>query len=346
MPNHSAGISKRRLLCLCCRRSVLVATASLAFCLVGSAADHKLVDEINSVRQKFPGEMAVYLKNFTTGEEIALDADQVHETYSVIKIPIMVEVLRRVERGEFSLSDRLEFTSSQRRLGSGLLAELDDGLRPTLKDLLTLMIIVSDNSATDILADKVGRANVTKTMHDLGLKNTSIEFSVLDDYRQWFAYMDPTLHPKTAEEIYNFPMHKYSEAKIDEASRKLDNDPRIYFGRSTVREIGWLFEKMVQGTLVSKFASALMLDILKKQQVDDRFPRYLRNVTIAHKTGDDQPYIANDAGVLWIKDQPIVLVVFTAHHEGPTAALHDAIARVAAYTTRHYGGDLTTDFVP
>jgi beta-lactamase class A len=320
--------------------------ACLAAVFAASPAEQNLKNEINSVRQKFPGEMAVYMKNLASGEELALDADRVGETYSVIKIPVMVEVLRRVERGDFSLSDRIEFKSSDRRLGSGLLSKLDPGLQPTLKDLLTLMIIVSDNSATDVLAGKVGRANVTRTMHELGLKNTSIKFSVLDDYREWFAYMDPTLHPKTAEEIFNFPVHKYSEAQVDAASRMLDDDPHIYFGHSTPREIGWLLEKMVKGTLVSKSASALMLEILKKQQVNDRFPRYLRNVTIAHKTGDDQPYLANDAGVLWVKDQPIVLVVFTAHHRGSTSALHDAIARVAAYTARHYGGDLTPDFTP
>ena len=327
-------------------RPTVFAVSLLLGCVAAFPAGRKLADEIDSIRHNFPGEMAVYLKNLTTGEEIALDADRVHETYSVIKIPVMVEVLRRVELGDFSLSDRIEFKASDKRLGSGLLSKLEPGLQPTLKDLLTLMIIVSDNSATDILADKVGRANVTKSMRDLGLKNTSIAFSVLDDYRQWFAYMDPALHPRTAEEVFKFPINKYSETQVDAASRKLDDDPKIYFGHSTAREVGWLLEKMAQGALVSKSASALMLDILKKQQVNDRFPLYLRNVTIAHKTGDDQPYIANDAGVLWVNNQPIVLVVFTAHHRGSTSALHEAIARVAAYAVRYYGGELSPDFRP
>lgn len=327
-------------------RALRFATALWLACPGATAADHKLQDEINSIRRSFPGEMSVYMKNLVTGEELALDAGRVHETYSVIKISIMVEVLRRVERGDFSLGDRIELKDSDKRLGSGLLSELDPDLRPTLKDLLTLMIIVSDNSATDILADKVGRANVTRTMHDFGLKNTAIEFSILDDYRQWFAYMDPRLHLQTAEEVFQFPMRNYPEAQVDAASRKLDNDPRIYFGHSTAREVGWLLEKMEQGTLVSKSGSALMVDILKKQQVNDRFPRYLRNATIAHKTGDDQPYIANDAGILWVKNQPVVLVVFTAHHEGPTSKLHDAIARVAAFTVLHFGGEVTSDFRP
>ena len=58
----------------------------------------------------------------------------------------------------------------------------------------------------------------------------------------------------------------------------------------------------------------------------------------AHKTGDGQPWIGNDAGILWANGQPIVLVVFTGHHRGTTADLHDAVARVAARVVQHYGG--------
>jgi Beta-lactamase enzyme family len=96
--------------------------------------------------------------------------------------------------------------------------------------------------------------------------------------------------------------------------------------------------------LVSKDASNLVLGIMEKQQVNDRFPRYLEDVRIAHKTNDGQPFIANDAGIIWLKDQPIVLVVFTGHHRGGTEALHNDIARVAALVVRHYGGKLSSDF--
>jgi beta-lactamase class A len=83
---------------------------------------------------------------------------------------------------------------------------------------------------------------------------------------------------------------------------------------------------------------------MEKQQVNDRFPRYLENVRIAHKTGDGQPAIANDAGVLWVNGEPIVLVVFTGHHRGTTASMHASIARIAAYVVRHYGGSVSSDF--
>src|SRR5690349_7047595 len=119
------------------------------------AAVEQLKSQLQTIRQKFPGDMAVYMKNLQTGEEIALDADSIYETFSVIKIAIMAEVLRQAEAGKFSLDDRITLKAADQRLPSGVLYTMQPGLNPTIRDLITLMIIISDNSATDLLADKV-----------------------------------------------------------------------------------------------------------------------------------------------------------------------------------------------
>lgn len=324
---------------------MLLAVLLAVFAGEALAADlKKLEQEIQRVRRSVPGDMGVYMKNLSTGEEIALDADRVYETFSVIKVPIMAEVLRQAEQGNFSLSDRLALKASDARLPAGILCVLEPGLQPTLKDLLTLMIIISDNEATDLLADKVGRANVTRSMRQLGLEKTTIEFSDLDWDRVWLGFLEPGYRQETAEAVMRFPFEKYGDEQVSEAFRRALYESDIYFGHSTAREIGRLFEWMAQGKLVSPQASQRMLEILKKQRVNNRFPRYLRNVVVAHKTGDGQPFIANDAGILWVKDQPIVLVVFTGRHRGKTGALHEAVARVGAYVVRHYGGELSPDF--
>jgi len=304
----------------------------------------KLESRHQRIRKNFPGEMAVYMKNLSTSEEVALDADRVYETFSVIKVPIMAEVLRQAEEGRLSLSDRIELKASDARWPSGVLYTMEPGLRPTIRDLLTLMIIISDNAATDILADKVGRSNVTKLMRGLGLQKTTIEFSDVDWDRVWLGQLDPRFRSETNEGVMKFPFGKYSDAQVREAFRKTIYESGIYFGRSTARETGRVFERIARGELVSKAASELMLAILKKQQVNNRFPRYLRDVGMAHKTGDGQPFIANDAGILWVQEQPIVLVVFTGRHRGETAALHDAVARVAALVAQHYGAQLAPDY--
>jgi len=213
-----------------------------------------------------------------------------------------------------------------------------------VKDLLTLMIIISDNEATDALGDKVGRDNVTAYAHSLGLANTSIQFSDLDWDRTWLGTLDPAYKQASGDQTVNFPFNKFTDQQVGDAFGHTIYDAGIFFGHSTTRDIGHLLEMMATGKLVSKSASDLILGIMEKQQVNDRFPRYLENIRIAHKTGDGQPFIANDAGVLWVKDQPIVLVVFTGHHRGSTASLHDTIARVAAIVVKHYGGQVSADF--
>ena len=303
-----------------------------------------LQNELEQIRRGFPGDMSVYMKNLSTGEEIAVDADKVFETFSVIKLAIAAEVMHQVEAGKISLSDRIPLTAANRRLPSGVLYALDPGLAPTVKDLLTLMIIISDNEATDVLADKVGRGNVTAYMRSLGLANTSLEFADLDWDRTWLGSLDPSYRSAGGDQTVEFPFGRYGGEQVQQAFGHTIYDAGIYFGHSTTREIGHLLEMMANGKLVSKPASDLILGIMEKQQVNDRFPRYLDDVRIAHKTGDGQPFIANDAGILWVNGQPIVLVVFTGHHRGTTASLHDSIARVAAYVVRHYGGHVSSDF--
>ncbi|HEY6936850.1 MAG TPA: serine hydrolase, partial [Terriglobales bacterium] len=128
------------------------AAAQTAAPAAGRESLSQLRDQLQAIRQRFPGDMSIYMKNLSTGDEIALDADTVYETFSVIKLAIAAEVLREAEAGKFSLADRIAITPADRRLPSGVLYSLDPGLQPTVRDLLTLMIIISDNEATDILA--------------------------------------------------------------------------------------------------------------------------------------------------------------------------------------------------
>ncbi len=90
-----------------------------------------LEQSLTKLRQSFPGDMAIYMKNLATGDEISLDADSVYETFSVIKLAIAAEVLHQSEAGKFSLSDRITLKAGDRRLPSGVLYALDPGLQPT-----------------------------------------------------------------------------------------------------------------------------------------------------------------------------------------------------------------------
>src|SRR5262249_1148948 len=96
-------------------------------------------------------EWGIYVKSLDTGEELALNADAAFDTMSVIKIPIMVEAFRQIEAGKFALSDRVAIQESDLRFGTGVLRSLDPGAQISVKDVIMLMNIVSDNTATDIM---------------------------------------------------------------------------------------------------------------------------------------------------------------------------------------------------
>ena len=98
----------------------------------------------------------IYVKSLQTGEEVAIDADRQMETMSTIKIPLMVEAFEQIKAGKFKLTDKYTFVARDSQPGTGTIQRLDPGAVMTVKDLLTMMIIVSDNTATEVLYRMVG----------------------------------------------------------------------------------------------------------------------------------------------------------------------------------------------
>ena len=115
----------------------------------------------------------IYAKSLETGEEIAIDADRQMDTMSVIKIPLMVEVFQQIKDGKLALTDKYTLTADDVLPGTGIMRSLDPGAVITVKDLITLMNIVSDNTATDVLYRMVGGPEAVNTrMESLGLTKT------------------------------------------------------------------------------------------------------------------------------------------------------------------------------
>src|SRR5262249_37396576 len=101
----------------------------------------------------------VYVKHIQTGEEAAVRADEQFSTRSVIKIPIMVLAFQLVEQKKLNLNDRVEIRKQDMRSGSGIFSAHDPGLNPTVRDVITEMVITSDNTATDVMIKQVGGVN-------------------------------------------------------------------------------------------------------------------------------------------------------------------------------------------
>jgi beta-lactamase class A len=245
----------------------------------------------------------IYVKSLDTGDEIAIDADRQMETMSTIKIPLMVEALEQIKAGKFKLTDKYTFAEADAQPGTGTIQRLDPGAVMTVKDLITMMIIVSDNTATEVLYRMVGGPDaVNRRMDTLGLGKTR----AMNIPSRWFAAL------RSAASTEQF----YREGKTP-------------FGLSTPREMGRLLEMMERGTLVNKESSDLMLRIMRAQLYRSRIPRYVTGYTIPHKTGDFLPYVGDDVGMLEMQGRTIVISIFTANHFGSGEMLENAIGLVA-----------------
>jgi len=245
----------------------------------------------------------IYVKSLESGEEVAIDADRQMETMSTIKIPLMVEVLQQVKAGTLKLTDKYTFAQADSQPGTGTIQRLDPGAVMTVKDLITMMIIVSDNTATEVLFRMVGGPDaVNARMDALGLAKTRAATVP----SRWFPALRAAA---TTEQFYRDGKHP--------------------FGLSTPREMSRLLEMMERGTLVDKPSSELMLRIMRGQLYRTRIPRYVTGFTIPHKTGDFLPYVGDDVGVLEAPGKTIVISIFTGNHFGSGEMLENAIGLVA-----------------
>jgi beta-lactamase class A len=105
---------------------------------------------------RFPAKAGVYVKHLQSGEEAGVRADEEFSTRSVIKIPIMLLAFQLIDQKKLNLDTRVELRKEDMRGGSGIFSAHDPGLNPTIRDVITEMIITSDNTATDIMIRHVG----------------------------------------------------------------------------------------------------------------------------------------------------------------------------------------------
>lgn len=226
---------------------------------------------IKEMEQETGGRIAVSFRDLLSGRRFSYKGTCAFLSASTIKILLLAELLRQAEAGKFSLSGSIILGEKDRTGGDGILKELDPGHIFTVRELALLMIIVSDNEATNRLLDLVGMKNVNR--------------------------LTETLHLSAAW---------WGRKMMDEAARQRGDENFICSDDLTL-----LLTKIYRGTLISKKASAFMLDALKRQQQGERLQRYLPDaVPLAHKCGD-LAGVENDAGIFLFPNHPYVLTVLT-----------------------------------
>lgn len=201
----------------------------------------------------FSGNVRVYAKNLDTGAVYSLGGDERVRTASTIKVAVMVEAYARIAEGKVKWSDELVLTKEKKVGGAGILPEFTEGLRLTFRDAVTLMMILSDNTATNLVVDVLTADAINARMDALGLKETRL-------MRKVFGGGEST------------------EGKREE-------NKRFGLGRTTPREMVTLMERLERGEIVSAAASKEMLELMKREQGQNGIGRGLRGVPKATKSG-------------------------------------------------------------
>lgn len=243
----------------------------------GAAARREQMDRrIQAAIAGFPGTVSLFAKNLDTGEMYGIGEDERVRTASTIKLPIMVGIFRAVEDGRANWSDEIVMQEADKISGSGVIRELADGSRLRVSDLMRMMIVVSDNTATNLLLDRFTGDAVNAEMDKLGLKQTRSLRKILGDAND--------LKPEASG---------FSEAGLDPENK------RFGIGVSTPREMAALLEKLERGEVVSPEASREIVEILKRQQYKDGIGRR-GNVAVASKSGA-LDRLRSDAGLVYTK---------------------------------------------
>ena len=250
-------------------------------------------------------EMGVSLLHIESGTAININADTGFPMASVLKIPVLCAAFEAMAAGAFTLDERWELTYPLKNIGSGILTYLQDGLQPTVRDLLTLMIIISDNTATDMVMRKVGVPQIDGLMKAWGLPNIHLAFDIRGIFDDMFG-------PEFAD-----PNRYFGDWRQKRTPPEGKRDGHAYSGgadnnAATPRDMTRLCAMIYQGEVINRAACDGMLHILLQQTLNQRLPRYLPyGVPFAHKTGTLSG-IRNDAGVLYATEQDhIALTVFS-----------------------------------
>jgi beta-lactamase class A len=278
--------------------AVIALTAvTMAGATVSAQEDTALTAKLQALTAGYHGHVAVYARELASGKTVSLDADEPVQTASVIKLTILYEALEQIRAGQAHFDDKITLTHADQVPGSGILLFFDTPQTITLKDALTFMIIMSDNTATNLVIDHLGLKNIDDRIVSLGLKNTWL-------YKKVFRPADAADGPMPADQ------------------------KQFGLGKTTAREMASVMQRFVTCDLGTPHQPqddalcAAAMHMLKNQFYRNSIPRYLENLdttvgesAIANKTGALDE-VRNDVGVVFTKQHgSIVISEFTWDNE-------------------------------
>jgi beta-lactamase class A len=320
-------------------------------------------DHIAAIAADLGGTVGVAARNLASQAGVSVGADDLYPLASCFKVPVMVEVMRQVDAGALRLDDRLTLDEADKSPGSTLL-HCHAGLQPTIRDLLYLMITLSDNTATDMLWRQVGLGAVNDTMRLLGLDSIDcfmpdreyflIEAGAGSEWQglsgeemvaRWRA-LDTgerkNAFARVLEENANLSGAAFLRLSDERWGRdgELGYEDSFAFDQAldnqgSPRDMAELLAMIAEQRCASAPSCRLMIEIMQRQEWRDKIPAGLpAGVLAANKTGGVSG-TSNDAAIVRTPSgAPIVMVVYC---KGLSyAALDRAPAAIAASAAALY----------
>jgi beta-lactamase class A len=243
-----------------------------------------LADKISAATAGFTGTVSIFAKNLDTGATFALRPDDRVRTASTIKLPILCATFQAVQEGKLKWTDLTTLRDADKVSGSGILGEFSDGVKIPLVDLTHLMIVLSDNTATNLVLDQVTADYVNDYLDKLGLKGTRSMRKVRGDG---------------------------ADLKSPSGFSKAGRDPanvKYGLGSSTPREMVTLLERIEKGEIVSGEASKEILKVLKRQRDNNGIARRMGDFVVANKAGA-LDHLRSDVGIVYTKTSRIAMAI-------------------------------------
>jgi beta-lactamase class A len=288
---------------------MLVATSAVVWPLRGQEAPAKTLQgalhaqldaELNRVAERLDGVLGYAIKDLATGEAFTRNADLVFPTASSIKLAVLLELMRQAQAGKLSLEEKHTVRRSETVAGDPILYMLGDGtVTMTLRDVATFMVVLSDNSATNILIDRLGMENINATIERLGLKDTHLRRRMID---------------------------------LEAARRGNENV-------STPRELALLLEKVRAGEALDPAHTREYFFLLRlpKSSSYNGFQKALpATVSVGDKPGALDA-VRCDAGIIEVEGHPFVMNVMTSYladNDDGERAVKEIARRVYAHFDR------------
>ena len=271
-----------------------------------TAALRKTLDSIATAHHGVVGYSVIDLEN---NVRLNRRGDEKFSTASLIKVPILVTVYDLVAKGQLSLSDPLTVLKIDQVPGSGIIQHLHNGTMLTVQDAAWLMIIISDNTATNLLLDRIIIRRVWNKMDSLGLGQTRV----------------------------------HSKSFLRNSSVAMDSSVKYGLGVTTPNEMARLFELLARGRAVNPSADSTMLDILEHTNSDLMMQRFAAGVRTAHKSGETDQ-VRTECSLFHLRNRVVACVLTKENQDTRWIVDNEAqltVARMGEAIIKAWGGPLS-----